>query len=473
MGKRIIKLTESQLRDIVQKVITQKILNEQEATPAAPVETGEVSLNDLAKIAADIDYWMNGDVTTEYLNKISNELKTKVFGKTSEGGGCAMNKIIGYYEKSSGIGTWAKWFTALPGDGSRSNLLKDIESSGEAFEIQFEDVKKQLIAAINGELNGYCKQQSAPQDAERRQKSISKMYCSVVNGVVPEQGGTPFDDGYDITATAFAKYKWTDVVTAFKITPEELRKAYEACWQSENGKIETTRIYAETMCSVVNGKITMDRPGAPGGGSWKDHPIEEYMKIVTGAHTPEEVKAFYAAAKVSCPDNQYVKTGGTTGGKSQFVKNNGFPLKYMQMTERAGLIGKMQVALGMGGDGYFGNKTNAALTNRNIGYDPKVGVSEEMYNQIISNPVQQTPQQNIMFGRDMKTVYDMNDPKQKEAYLNQAFQPTKPAVKPLGGVNTQLTPQQQADMDRIKNRPAYGTPTAPEDYKNPGTENPY
>jgi hypothetical protein len=76
--------------------------------------------------------------------------------------------------------------------------------------------------------------------------------------------------------------------------------------------------------------------------------------------------------------------------KMQWVKNNGFPLKFGQMTGKYpnGIIGKFQVALnaGMSGDGYFGRTTEKFVKAKFPNYVRETGVTEEMYNSVVTKP---------------------------------------------------------------------------------------
>jgi len=338
MAKRIIRLTESQLRQIVGKVI-----NEQEAAGATPPAqtpqtpqggAGEVSLNALAEVGTNIDNWLNGDVTTEDLNNISNELKTKVFGKTAEGGGCAMSKVIGYYAKSAGMPSWSKYFTlqnpiSQIQDMLRSDLIKDIDDTGEIFEPQFNDVKKLLIKSINDELNGFCSKQTAAGSSDpTKQNAINALFCSVREGVVrgleDKEAFSFLDNGLKTAEMGNFKdslyqkslYRpWDAVLKENNFTQAELEAAKSSCPDSELGKSfkSTTpkqQAINAVFCSVKDGKI--NTPGQLGDGSpWSGYTA--LYKI-----TPEEL----AAAKASCPDSELGKsTAGASTPRQKFFND--------------------------------------------------------------------------------------------------------------------------------------------------------
>jgi hypothetical protein len=149
----------------------------------------------------------------------------------------------------------------------------------------------------------------------------------------------------------------------------------------------------------------------------------------------------------STPVNQFSQSieivSKPTVVKQQWVKNNGFPLKFGQMTEKYpnGIIGKFQVALnaGMNGDGYFGQTTENKIKVKFPQYKRETGVTEEMYNTIVKN---------VAVGKDLKTTYDMNTQAGKDAYLQQGMK-TTPTVNPAAKYS-QITPQQQANANALK-----------------------
>jgi hypothetical protein len=130
-----------------------KIILEQELNPK--------SLSDVSK---NIRYWLTGDVQSNDLNKIHNELKTKIFGKTFEEGGCALSKLITYFEKDEKsvgfkdfFGTTAPLTLGFSDFFRSSNFVTAIQDSSENSEGAFEDIKTKLLKDIDSELNGFCK----------------------------------------------------------------------------------------------------------------------------------------------------------------------------------------------------------------------------------------------------------------------------------------------------------------------------
>jgi hypothetical protein len=147
--------------------------------------------------------------------------------------------------------------------------------------------------------------------------------------------------------------------------------------------------------------------------------------------------------------------------KINWVKQSGkFPLKYLEV---GGNIGTLQKALGMRGDTYFGNQTEKAVLAKAPEYKRETGVTREIYNKIVPN---------IAVSGDLKKTYDMNTQTGKDAYLQQALKPAPQSFKNIQNA-PQLTSQQQADIDRIAARPAYGTPTPPPPEESPSVQNPY
>lgn len=126
------------------------------------VDSGKIT-----EVSKNIRYWLTGDVQSKDLNKIHDELKTKIFGKTFAKGGCALSKLIEYFEKDTkGVNAWdifgttalltlgiSEWFKS-------SNLRTQIENSSEGSEGGFEDIKESLLSDIDKELSGFCTSKS-------------------------------------------------------------------------------------------------------------------------------------------------------------------------------------------------------------------------------------------------------------------------------------------------------------------------
>lgn len=141
---------------LMMKYDSSKTLNENKK-----VITEQVGPNETASIASDIKTELLGDVKTIDLEDVHNILKTRVFGKTYEDGGCLLNKVMAYFakpsSKKSDMFTTLMAFTPEIWGIGKSNLIDAINNSEEYSEPQFEDVKRKLINDIQSESNGFCK----------------------------------------------------------------------------------------------------------------------------------------------------------------------------------------------------------------------------------------------------------------------------------------------------------------------------
>lgn len=114
-------------------------------------------------------------------------------------------------------------------------------------------------------------------------------------------------------------------------------------------------------------------------GTWKFSGTWKEKGDVLTLSTKEDGESWNSTTK------KWAKPAAAAAPKLQYTKNNGFPLMYLQMTEPApnGIIGKMQVALGLKGDGYFGAVTEKAVKAANYLYTRETGVTQDLYNKII------------------------------------------------------------------------------------------
>jgi hypothetical protein len=103
-------------------------------------------------------------------------------------------------------------------------------------------------------------------------------------------------------------------------------------------------------------------------------------------------------------------------------------------------IQKVQLSLGLKGDKYFGAATEKAILSKVPEYKRQTGVTQEIYNKIVANTA---------VSKDLKTTYDMNTQAGKDAYLQQGLKSTS-SVNPAAKYS-QITPQQQANADALKN----------------------
>lgn len=134
------------------------------------------SISDVSK---NLRYWLTGDVQSNDLNKIHNELKTKIFGKLFENGECAFNKLINYYEKDTKhtslqdfFGTTAPLTLGFSDAFRSSNLITQIQDSSEGSEGGFEDIKRKLLSDIESELTNFCKT-SVGSGIEQKQQVVT------------------------------------------------------------------------------------------------------------------------------------------------------------------------------------------------------------------------------------------------------------------------------------------------------------
>jgi hypothetical protein len=126
----------------------------------------QVGPNEAAEIAQDIRTELFGDVQSVDLEDIREILKTRVFGKTYEDGGCLLDKVMSYFSKArrrwSDLFTTTTLISGMIRLSGSNELIATINSSRERDEPQFEDIKKKLLDAINSESNGFCKNPKPP-----------------------------------------------------------------------------------------------------------------------------------------------------------------------------------------------------------------------------------------------------------------------------------------------------------------------
>lgn len=132
---------------------------------------------------------------------------------------------------------------------------------------------------------------------------------------------------------------------------------------------EAMKNIATTFCGVRGGKIM--------AGAFKDQPWTSY-KTKYSVTDAEEIEA-----KKSCPT---VQTGiGVNKPKMQWTKETGnFPLIHGQVGPT---IQNLQIAMGLKGDTYFGDSTEKSILVKAPEYKRETGVTQEIYNKIVSKPV--------------------------------------------------------------------------------------
>jgi len=164
MAKRKIRLTESQLIDLIKK----SMVSEQ-----APIASTSISLDDstLREIAGRIVDLMEGDVENSHIEELQTILEDEVFGNLSaKTGKCAYKQLNKFYV--------SKEAESNPTFGSRGggygSLLLDVKE----VSVSTESVKNDLIDAINQEMNGYCKTVETPLPVAQQQTTqTSKFSC--------------------------------------------------------------------------------------------------------------------------------------------------------------------------------------------------------------------------------------------------------------------------------------------------------
>jgi hypothetical protein len=373
MAKRIIKLTESQLRQIVSKVINEQAApSPNPAAPAAPATGGAIGrpTQEDTQISAalykavfgagtDEEGWVAATTQIKDANqfwRINNRLEDitqEDYAKLLNGDfgtddGKYVQQCVNHL-KSIGIQTEA----TISGDNYTENSFKIVTKNPE----------------------------DAPQDAANRQKLINSVYCSVkmsggtTSNMASMTAGTIYLDpsfaGAMSGSMAYNGQPWAAFVTEQKPTDAELAAAKATCPESDLAKMpeETPRQKAisAAYCSVKGGKIAV--PGQ----------LYDGMDWTAFSTTYKPTDAELAAAKAKCPDSELAKAPAVKP-KAQFTKSDDkFPLKYLQFGPK---IGEMQKAMGMSGDTYFGNTTEAGVKSKAPEYKRETGVTEDIFNKI-------------------------------------------------------------------------------------------
>jgi len=132
---------------------------------------------------------------------------------------------------------------------------------------------------------------------------------------------------------------------------------------------EAMKNITSTFCGVKGGKIMT--------GAYKDQPWSNYKTLYTVTAAEE------AEAQKSCPT---VQTGIVANKpKMQWTKETGnFPLMHGQVGPT---IQNLQIAMGLKGDTYFGDSTEKSILVKAPEYKRQTGVTQEIYNKIVSKPV--------------------------------------------------------------------------------------
>ena len=164
MVKKKIRLTESQLIDLIKK----SMVSEQ-----APTASASNSLDDstLRGIADRIVELMEGDVENSHIEELQGILEDEVFGNLSaKTGKCAYKQLNKFYV--------SKEAESNPTFGSRGGGYGSLPLDVKQVSINTESVKNDLITAINTELNGFCKTVETPLPVTQQQTTqTNKFYC--------------------------------------------------------------------------------------------------------------------------------------------------------------------------------------------------------------------------------------------------------------------------------------------------------
>lgn len=166
MVKKKIRLTESQLIDLIKK----SMVSEQ-----APTASASNSLDDstLRGIADRIVELMEGDVENSHIEELQGILEDEVFGNLSaKTGKCAYKQLNKFYV--------SKEAESNPTFGSRAGGYGSLPLDVKEVSISTESVKNDLITAINTEINGFCKTVETPLPVTQQTNTVAqenKFYC--------------------------------------------------------------------------------------------------------------------------------------------------------------------------------------------------------------------------------------------------------------------------------------------------------
>jgi hypothetical protein len=159
MAKKKIRLTESQLIDLIKK----SMVSEQ-APANTIVKLDDATLRDVAKRVVDL---MLGDVQNSDVEKIQEILQDEVFGTASaRTGKCAYKQFDKFYASKA-----AEEEGLFDGTGNTGSLKGDLE----AADIESDAVKNELVALINDE-NKFCRTLETPVTTTPSQTATSNKF---------------------------------------------------------------------------------------------------------------------------------------------------------------------------------------------------------------------------------------------------------------------------------------------------------
>ena len=191
-------------------------------------------------------------------------------------------------------------------------------------------------------------------------------------------------------------------VNTFKITAAAVvapQIATSGWWDKYPGLIAHMndykgKVHYPPTANAETGAIAIEKDGGvahdffPDGRWYQYATVEEGLKATTKAQYEGKWRERNGVLVIDSTDGEsWNGTSKKWAKRIVYTKNNGFPLKYLQMTERYpnGLIGKMQVAIGLKkGDGYFGPTTEKFVKAKFPYYTRETGVTEDMYNSVVT-----------------------------------------------------------------------------------------
>jgi hypothetical protein len=358
MAKRIIRLTESQLRQIVGKVINEQAQVAPNPAAAAPAGPGPVNQDDMA-IANELWRAVDGMGTYEDV-WLTNTLKIADANQ--------FWRVNAYLKQQHQNEDYASCLNGDFGDEDGEvvdNCVKHlakigIQATATINGTVFTEDSFKIVSTDPTPVSGATTTNTTnTTNATPKQQAINTVFCSVKDGKISTPG--QLGDGSP----------WSGYTALYQITPQEIEAAKATCPDSELAKkpvvSERQTAINEAYCSVKNGKINLP------GGVWNNTDWTMY----SSGYSINETEL--ATAKASCPDSELAK-GPAVKPKAQWTKSNEqFPLKYGQFGAK---IGEIQKDMGMSGDTYFGNTTEKGVLAKAPEYKRETGVTEDIFNKI-------------------------------------------------------------------------------------------
>jgi hypothetical protein len=318
----IIKLTESQLKDIVTKVIMQeRMVNEQVTDPNV----------------------------NPRIRKIFDDLNAAVVGP-----GTQLNLLVSTFQQMQSSDDFYTISRILKANQKTANLPYG-----------------SIVSLLDGELDSQDLTTATAIQAVLAKIGVTLTFQSKAGLLVPNSfqfGGSPV--------------KTAQTATAGNDPYATTRKMTCVTFAAGQNKADVVTSQTTQLTVFNNGRVFSKKSGKK--GYWQCNPKNACTIDFVFDGEPE-VK--YSETMVGCKGN------GGGGKKSNWVKNNGFPLKYGQYGD---LIKQLQATIGAQTndsrvyDGYFGNKTEALVKAYYPNYDRATGVTQEMFNTRPTNPMDKT-----------------------------------------------------------------------------------